>query len=122
MFQIIQDTVFKTFIQKELPHAFDDIINNGQIEFGLQELKLLNKFIPLHIEIVYALHSELKVLKNITLIYKTYTHFFNIFWVKVQYLNNVETWSDVNNAIAVIIENCRHLAFGVNSHFGRPWI
>lgn len=39
MFQIIQDTVFKTFIQKELPHAFDHIINNGQIEFGLQKFK-----------------------------------------------------------------------------------
>lgn len=73
--QIIQDTVFKTFIQKELPHAFDHIINNGQIEFGLQELKLLNKFIPLHIEIAYAFHSELKVLQNITLIHKTYIHF-----------------------------------------------
>lgn len=37
MFQIIQDTVFKTFIQKKLSHTFDHIINNGQIEFGLQE-------------------------------------------------------------------------------------
>lgn len=65
MFQIIQDTVFKTLIQKELPHAFDDIIDNGQIEFGLQELKLLNKFIPLHIEIVYAFTVSLKYLRTL---------------------------------------------------------
>lgn len=50
MFQIIQDAVFKSFIQKKLSHTFNHIINNGQIEFGLQGKCWINRCVSLLIE------------------------------------------------------------------------
>lgn len=48
--QVVQHAILQPLVREELPHALDHIIDDGQVEFGLQSFtdtesqKLLSRF------------------------------------------------------------------------------
>lgn len=111
VFQVIQDTIFETFIQKKLPHAFDYIINNGQVEFGLQELKLRSQFIPHNIHIQWdCISFSQSFLTILCSSHKIFIYLLSYFGLKAQDWNMF-----CQTLVLFLIGNCRHLAVRVRA-------